>query len=76
MDETFFNENMLYLIKWKGLSYLNCTWEPYFLFKGIFEDKLEDFRQFNKSPESWLRQNLESLLSHHKKIVRVLEKRK
>ncbi len=74
--EENFELNMLYLVKWKGQSYLNATWEPYFLFKGIFEDKLEDFRQFNRSPETWQRNKLDSLLNHHKKMSRMHENRR
>ena len=40
--------NMLYLIKWKNLSYNDATWEPYYLIQDS-DARIEDFEKANRS---------------------------
>jgi hypothetical protein len=41
--------DQLYLVKWRGLSYTQCTWEPESIIKNLFDDKIQDYMRFNRS---------------------------
>lgn len=43
------NVDQLYYVKWRGLSYSQCTWEPESVFKAIFEEKIQDYNRYNRS---------------------------
>lgn len=48
----------LHLIKWKNLSYLDATWEPFSKFKQ-YEEKFKDFERFNRSLDNPQRQKMQ-----------------
>lgn len=41
--------DQLYLVKWRGLSYTQSTWEPESIIKDLFDDKIQDYMRFNRS---------------------------
>lgn len=45
-----------YLVKWKEMSYAECTWERQSYFKSA--DKIEEFNNINKMPNKELREGL------------------
>ena len=67
--------DQLYLVKWRGLSYSQATWEPESLFKRYFEDKIQDYNRFNRSLDQFQRDRLDLLVKNHKKMLRITEKK-
>lgn len=43
------NVDQLYLVKWRGLSYTQNSWEPESIIRPIFDEKIFDFNRFNRS---------------------------
>lgn len=69
------NVDQLYLIKWRGLSYSQSTWEPESVFKAIFEEKIQDYNRYNRSLDQYQRDRLDQLIKNHKKMLRFTEKK-
>jgi hypothetical protein len=67
--------DFLYLVKWKSLSYTQSTWEPESLLKLYFDDKINDYRQFNRALDQNQRDKLDSLIKNHKKMLRFTERK-
>lgn len=67
--------DQLYLVKWRGLSYSQATWEPESNFKKYFEDKIQDYNRFNRSLDQFQRDRLDLLVKNHKKMLRITEKK-
>lgn len=43
------NVDQLYLVKWKGLSYTQSTWECESRVRELYEDRILDYNRFNRS---------------------------
>lgn len=67
--------DQLFLVKWRGLSYTQSTWEPESALKGYFDDKIQDFGRNNRSLDQFQRERLDHLIKNHKKMLRVTEKK-
>lgn len=63
----------LYLVKWKGLSYSQSTWEHESIIKPIYEEKINEYKQFNRGLDQAQREKLDSLIKNHKKMLRFTE---
>ena len=76
VEESDLNKEIdpLYFIKWRNLSYSECTWEPLSLISPC-ESKLNDFRKFNRSFDKE-RFNLQKQLKNHNILLGVLNEPK
>jgi Chromo (CHRromatin Organisation MOdifier) domain len=64
----------LYLVKWRNLSYLDCTWEP--LSKIAENEKqLKDFERFNRSLDNSSRQKMMGFSYAHRQLLKIFEKK-
>lgn len=69
--------DMLYLVKWGNLSYLDCTWEPASLIRqhDQTQTKIKDFERFNRSIDANARQKLTGFSYAHKQLLKIYEKK-
>ena len=61
-------------MKWKNLSYLDATWEPFSKFKDN-EDKFRDFERFNRSLDGNQRQKMSGFSYANKQLIKIFEKK-
>ncbi len=64
----------LHLMKWKNLSYLDSTWEPFSMFKKE-EDKFRDFERFNRSLDNNQRQKMSGFSYANKQLIKIFDKK-
>lgn len=64
----------LHLIKWKNLSYIDATWEPFSKFKDN-DDKFKDFERFNRSLDNNQRQKMSGFSYANKQLIKIFEKK-
>jgi chromodomain-helicase-DNA-binding protein 1 len=65
------DENTEYFIKWKGLTYDECTWESASEISASFQEKIDQF--LDRSTRSWLSNQQESSPKTRTKLPRKIE---
>jgi hypothetical protein len=69
--------DMLYLVKWGNLSYMDSTWEYASLIRehDQTKTKIKDFERFNRSLDGNARQKLTGFAYAHKQLLKIFEKK-
>ncbi|KAI1432594.1 SNF2 family N-terminal domain-containing protein [Xylaria sp. CBS 124048] len=58
-----------YFIKWKGLTYENCTWESASVISSLAQDRIDQF--LNRQSRSWTSEKSESNLATRSKFLKL-----